>query len=280
MKEWNCVSHSPLHTEYIFLQIGLVQSTQALMSDRLCFILGFTTPRLWDLGQAISPLWSSLTLWVIHIKVFTSPGFCGEFNKMTSLISLAHTLYVQKILAPILYKNFQRCLATWKCSFPAKSLVFSTTSINANLSPLAILMSSCCSSHLWSKRIQGFSLKKHIQILPQTVSSHIGNWINNSRPPPAFLTPLFLSVLQTCVDWMVSAIWTTDCGVLERVLDWEPRHLGQKPSWPHPRPLLQPVFWPVNQRVLAFLNRGPYPKSQKTENDLSNYFLNSPKAGT
>lgn len=199
---------------------------------------------------------------------------------MTSVRYLARTLYVQNTLAPILYKVFQSCLATWKYSFFAKSLVFSTTSINANLLPLAILMPSCCSSHLWSKGLQGFSLKKHIQFLPQPVSSHTGNWINNSRPPSAFLTPLFLSVLQTCVDWMVSVFWMTGCGVLERALDWEPRDLALKSLRHHLFPLPQSVFWYGSQRVLTFLNRGSSPKSQTTENYLNNDFLNSPKCGT
>lgn len=120
MKEWNYVYHSLLHTECILLWIGLVQCTQALMSGHLCFILGFTTPSLWDFGQAISPLWPSMTLWVIHKKVFTSPGFCGEFNKTTSVISLAHTLHAQKILAPILYKKFPEMFSFLKMFFPCK----------------------------------------------------------------------------------------------------------------------------------------------------------------
>lgn len=202
-----------------------------------CRLLSFTlTPSLWDLGRVLSPLRSFLTLWLFfHNKALTaptSPGFCGELNKMISRICLAHTHCMFEQYKFPSCTAFQSCLATWKFSFPAKSLVFSTTSINANLSPLGILMSSCCASHLWSKRIQGFSLKKHIQILPQPVSSHMGNWINNSRPPLAFLTPWFSSVLQTCVDWMVSVIWTMACGVVERVLDWESGDLGLKSLWP------------------------------------------------
>ena len=240
------------------------------MSGCVCPVLSFTTPSLWELEQSLSPLRSCLTLSPPQRGVN-----CANFTWLFGGIQQddicgmpsTHTLCVQTIFAPLLYRVFQSCLATWNCSFPAESLVFSTTSVTANLLPLAILVSSCCSAHLWSQRMQEFSLKKHIQILPQPLSSHMGNWVNNSRPPLAFLTPLFLSALQTCVDWVVSVNWTIGCAVLEKALDWEPRGLDLKSWQPHSIPSSSAcaLFCSVSQRVPAFLNQVllPNPRIQR-----------------
>lgn len=195
--------------------------------------------------------------------------FVGNLRNTTSVICLVHTLYVQEILAPILYEVSQSRLATWKFSFPAKSLVFSTTSINANLSPLAIPTSSRCSSHLRSKRIQGFSLKKHIQILPQPVSSHMGNWINNSRPPPGFSNSfIFICLANMC--------WLNGFSYLN---NWR-WHIGKNSGLRTKRPgsevfetsfissSLASVFWSVSQRPSGLSQ----PRSQFQISEHSKWF--------
>lgn len=130
-----------------------------------------------------------------------SPAFCEEFNKVISMTWQAHMLYTQEILASISCNVFQSCLATWKIPFPCKtSGVFHVIHQCQHLAPghahVLLLF-----SHLWSKRKQGFPLKKHIQILPQPVSPHMGNWINNSRPPLVFLFYFYLSCKHVLTGW-------------------------------------------------------------------------------
>lgn len=79
---------------------------------------------------------------ISHKKVLimpSSPDVLGEFQQDDLCdVPSTHIVFATYISSHIV-QNFQSCLATWRCSFPAPSLVFSTTSINASLSPLAIL---------------------------------------------------------------------------------------------------------------------------------------------
>lgn len=204
---------------------------------------------------------------IFHKKVLimpSSPGILGEFQQdnlcdMPSTHILCSTNSSSHIV-----QSFSELLSYLKCSFPAPFLVFSTTSINANLSPLAILMSSCCSSHLWSQRIQVLSLKQHVQILPQPVSSHMGNWINNSRPPPSFPN-FFISICLANMCWLAGFSYLNNwLWRIRKALNWEPRDQGLKALGSYPCPLPQPVFQSWSRRVLAFLTSIllPNPRTQ------------------